>query len=82
MQNLSTLFLLLISNFLIGQSLTGKIIDTDTQKGLAYVNIGVVGKNIGTVSAPDGSFRLKLPKWNRKTEELKNFHAWVPKYFI
>ncbi|MEL6356115.1 MAG: carboxypeptidase-like regulatory domain-containing protein, partial [Bacteroidota bacterium] len=51
-------------------SLTGRIVDAATGKGLAYVNIGVVGKNVGTVSAPDGRFNLRLPT-NLNEEQLK-----------
>ena len=54
--------LLLIPFFSYTQNiLTGQIIDAKTKQGLAYVNIGIVGKNIGTVSAFNGDFRLKLP---------------------
>jgi pimeloyl-ACP methyl ester carboxylesterase len=39
--------------------LEGKVCGTDG-KGLPYVNLGVPGRNQGTVSRPDGSFRLAL----------------------
>ncbi len=38
----------------------GNVLDSQTQLPISYVNIGVVGKNMGTVSAPDGSFELNL----------------------
>jgi len=38
--------------------IAGTIIDQATQKPLSYVNIGVVGKNIGTVSDRNGNFIL------------------------
>lgn len=41
--------------------LSGKIIDAQTGEGLAYVNIGVVGKNVGTVSDTEGKFILTIP---------------------
>ncbi|MDA9773591.1 carboxypeptidase-like regulatory domain-containing protein [Saprospiraceae bacterium] len=56
------LSLLLSSLNLSAQNLIkGKIIDAASGDGLAYVNIGVVGKNIGTVSGLDGTFELKIP---------------------
>jgi len=57
---LSFTFLFLIT-FSFGQEIhTGKIIDTSTNEGLSYVNIGIVGKNVGTVSDLDGNFEIPL----------------------
>ena len=36
----------------------GKISDNQTGNALAYVNIGIVGKNIGTVSNSEGNFKI------------------------
>ncbi|MFD1145221.1 alpha/beta hydrolase-fold protein [Larkinella insperata] len=47
-----------------GQSqslIRGRIVDSSTAKPLAYVNIGIQKKNIGTVSRADGTFSLQLP---------------------
>lgn len=38
--------------------LKGKIIDAKTKLSLAYVNVGILKKNIGTVSQTDGSFKI------------------------
>ncbi len=40
--------------------ITGKVTDTN-QSPLAYVNIGIRKKNIGTVSKEDGSFAINIP---------------------
>ena len=45
------------------QSVTGKIIDADSKNPLQYVNIGVVGRNIGTVCDKNGSFALEIPEY-------------------
>ena len=45
------------------QSVNGKIIDADSKNPLQYVNIGVVGRNIGTVCDKNGSFTLELPDY-------------------
>jgi len=45
------------------QSVTGKIIDADSKNTLQYVNIGVVGRNIGTVCDKNGSFALEIPEY-------------------
>jgi len=41
--------------------ITGKVIDTNDKSPLAYVNIGIKEKNIGTVSKEDGSFSIDIP---------------------
>jgi hypothetical protein len=38
----------------------GKVIDSVTNTGLSYVNIGIANKGVGTVSDKDGIFKLKL----------------------
>ncbi len=36
----------------------GKIVDSENNEAVSYVNIGIPGKNIGTVSGKDGSFQI------------------------
>jgi hypothetical protein len=38
----------------------GKVFDEKDSTPLAYVNVGIPGRNTGTVSQPDGSYRLKI----------------------
>jgi hypothetical protein len=47
--------------YIYGQTLKGKVVDSQTNEPLAYVNIGILGKNIGTVSDVSGLFSLTLP---------------------
>lgn len=42
----------------------GAIKDSKTQEALPYVNIGIIGKNIGTVSTLSGEFSLATPQAN------------------
>ncbi len=42
-------------------TLTGKVIETKYRKPIPFANIGIIGKNIGTLSDPDGSFELSIP---------------------
>ncbi len=59
---------LLVFSFLLTISvsaqlqLEGKIIDAETKQGILYVNIGVVGEGIGTVSGNNGMFELSVPE--------------------
>lgn len=45
-------------------TLSGFVKDADSNKPLAYVNIGLIGKNIGTVSNNEGEFKLTIPENN------------------
>ncbi len=38
----------------------GRIVDSENNEALAYVNIGISGKNIGTVSRKDGNFQIAV----------------------
>lgn len=42
-------------------SLRGQILDKQTKKPLPFVSIGIIEKNMGTISNYDGFFALKLP---------------------
>ena len=41
--------------------ITGKVVDTNDNSPLAYVNIGIKEKNRGTLSKEDGSFSMDIP---------------------
>ena len=46
------------SNFI---TVTGQILDGETGKPLAFAHVGIAGRNLGTVSNPEGAFILKIP---------------------
>lgn len=53
--------LLLLPSLAIAQVVVfGRVTDTKTGDGIAYVNIGIVGKNKGTVSDIKGQFSLSI----------------------
>jgi hypothetical protein len=54
------LFVLFIPEVTFSQSQKGKVLSIETNSGIGYVNIGVIGKNIGTVSDETGNFTLTL----------------------
>lgn len=61
MKHLFTLFLVFLLNLqLLAQLVKGKVIDAGSKKEIPYVNIGVVGKGIGTVSDANGDFVIYL----------------------
>jgi len=55
-------FVLFFPGVVFSQTKTGKVFSDETNTGIAYVNIGVIGKDIGTVSDASGNFTLNLDK--------------------
>jgi len=53
-------FLLLTAFTAWTQTIKGSITDAKTGAGLAFVNVGVVGKSLGTVSNEQGQFQLEF----------------------
>ena len=58
---LQTSLLLLVTFCATGQPISGKVIDGATKIPLAYVNIGILGSPIGTISNEDGTFSIFVP---------------------
>jgi len=52
------------------QTLSGRVLEVGTKKPIAYANIGIPGKNIGTVSDSLGYFSIKYNESN-KNDTLK-----------
>lgn len=40
------------------QDISGRVVDKSNGQTVEFVNIGIVGKDVGTVSAPDGTYSL------------------------
>jgi hypothetical protein len=56
------LIFFLIPDIAFGQSVKGKVISSETGSGVGYVNIGLIGKNLGTVSDQNGNFKIDLSR--------------------
>jgi hypothetical protein len=54
--------LLFISLHTFGKSILieGKLLTASNQEPIAYANIGIIDKNIGTISNPDGSYSIRI----------------------
>ena len=65
------LFLVFFPILLFGQTYSGKIIDDKTKSPVAYANIGILNKSIGTVSNGNGHFKLNLPTKIKGTDTLR-----------
>lgn len=55
---LNLVFIFACPAFYGQQKLTGRVLNPDSKSPVEYVNIGIVGKNIGTVSDQHGVFNL------------------------
>ena len=55
-----TLLVLMTPVIILCQPYSGRIIISGTDNGVGFANIGIVGKNIGTVSDIDGNFTINL----------------------
>ncbi|PJJ84544.1 carboxypeptidase-like regulatory domain-containing protein [Mucilaginibacter auburnensis] len=66
---LAFLITLLFLNFAQGQTITGQVKDAKTGEGLPFVNIGIIGRAVGTVSSDAGSYRINLS--NHVADSLK-----------
>jgi hypothetical protein len=55
-------FLLFIPGLIFSQPQRGRVLSGETNTGIGYVNVGIIGRNIGTVANEAGDFTLILDK--------------------
>ncbi|MDR2011109.1 MAG: carboxypeptidase-like regulatory domain-containing protein [Bacteroidales bacterium] len=73
------LFLLSSNVLLFGQSISGTVFETTSEMPVEFVNIGIVGKNIGTVSDQNGKYSLQInPEYYNDTLRFSciGFHSY------
>jgi hypothetical protein len=56
------LFVLFVPILLFSQPQKGEVLSSETNSGIGFVNIGIIGKNIGTVSDELGNFMIDIDK--------------------
>lgn len=59
---LNLILLLIYNETANGQIIKGIVLDIKTKEPIAFANIGIVGKGIGTVTHEDGTFELNIAK--------------------
>jgi len=82
MKYLFALIITLITNNIYCQDLTGKVYNSETEKPISYVNIGILGKNIGTVSDINGNFGLILIPNNSNDSLRISCIGFQPKTYL
>ena len=63
MQNLKKgliVFVLLFPGIVFCQSYKGMVLTNETRAGIGFVNVGIIGKNVGTVTDQLGNFSLVI----------------------
>jgi hypothetical protein len=53
-------FILFIPGIIFSQTQTGMVLSAETKSGIGFVNVGIVGRNVGTVADESGNFTLPL----------------------
>ena len=82
MKFIITLFLLSTHVFLFGQSISGTVLEMNADIPVEYVNIGIVGKNVGTVSDQYGRYTLQIsPEYQDDTLRFSciGYHSYSVK---
>ncbi len=67
--NLLILFIICLEVNSDCQTIKGEVQDNQTSELLSYVHIGVIGKNMGTISKEDGTFEMSIEK-GKSTDTL------------
>ena len=62
-----------------GFTMHGAIFEEGTNRPLAFVNVGIAGKNVGTVSDINGAFNLNIPSANRLDTLTFSMVGYEPK---
>jgi hypothetical protein len=83
MKTLIVLFLIFISLFANAYNFHGQIFDSKSQQPMAYVNVGIIGKGIGTVSDENGNFSLSIDdKYTNDTLKITSIGYLPIKYCV
>lgn len=81
MWRILTFAFLMTYGTLMGQKITGVVIDANNKHPVQFVNIGIIGKNVGTVSDSDGKFQLVVDKSLDSDSLLFSVIGYEPQVF-
>ncbi|OOG76809.1 carboxypeptidase-like regulatory domain-containing protein [Algoriphagus sp. A40] len=78
---LFALFILLLSNNLVGQILVkGKVLDGKNNQPISYANIGIINTRVGTLTNGDGTFSIEIPSENARDTLTFSALGYKPKF--
>ncbi len=75
-------FVLFIPGIIFGQLREGKVLSDKTNLGIGYVNVGIIGRNIGTVSDDSGNFKINLDNIYNKDSIRFSMIGYKSKTFL
>ena len=68
MNRLLIIIFLFVCNSVFGQGVAGVVMNAEGKVPVEFVNVGIVGKNVGTVSDVNGRFSFFVdPKYDNDT---------------
>jgi hypothetical protein len=54
------IFAFLLPGLVFSQTHSGKVFSSETKSGIAFVNVGIIGRNVGTVTDESGNYTITL----------------------
>lgn len=76
------LFIIFLPGIVSSQSYKGMVLTDDTREGIGFVNVGIIGKNIGTVTDQLGNFSLSLDGRYDNDSLRFSLIGYVPRSFL
>ena len=64
-----------------GQTIVGKVVDSSTNELLGYVNVGVVGQSLGTITDESGAFELETYGLSAETTVRFSMIGYIAKTY-
>lgn len=74
--------ILFIPAVVFGQTYKGKVLSSETKSGIGFVNIGIIGKNVGTVADKLGYFSIVLDDIYNNDSIRFSMIGYEPKSFL
>ncbi len=65
-KSLLFIFAVLLPGLGFSQTYSGKVLSSGDKVGIAFVNVGIIGRNIGTVTDESGNFTITFSDFNDK----------------
>jgi hypothetical protein len=78
------IFILLLSleGVVLGQSYVGTVLSNEDNSIIPYVNVGIIGKNVGTVTDATGNFKINLEEIYNNDSVRFSMIGYEPKSFL